>query len=210
METIFTIGIDQANHDFGIPAENVNIPSMIQHTDDGCDFHSEAAVLHEFGIDVSEEELQHEAAQQGWYAEGHGTPIDYMGTHLENHGVPVNVTEGNGIDNLISEFAQGHKVIVAVDAGELWHPGYAEQMEDVIYGGVPDHALIVDGISMDTNTITLTDSGTGDFRTEYPLDQFMDAWNDSNNLMVATEMSPEEFLSMNDATESGIGDICDY
>ena len=195
MNTTFQIGFAEANHDFGLPSENTNIPGMVQHTDDGCAFHSEAAILHEFGIDVSEEQLQREGAEQGWYRPGHGTPLQYMGTHLEDHGVPVNVTEGNGIDNLINEFSQGHRVIVALDSGELWNPGIQEQMEDLIYGGCPDHALIVDGINMSENTITLTDSGTGNFRTEYPLDNFMDAWQDSNCTMVATALSPEEFFA---------------
>lgn len=201
MQTKFTIGFDQANHDYGLPAENVNIPEFVQHTPDGCDFHSEATILHDYGIDVTEEQLQHEAKSQGWYIDGHGTPLDHMGDHLVNHGVPVTVTEGNGLDNLISEHAQGHKVIVALDSGELWHPGFTEKMEDIIYGGIPDHALIVDGVSLSDNKVTLTDSGTGDFRMEYPIDQFMDAWGDSNFTMVATDLSPAEFLGL----DEGVG-----
>ena len=195
MITTFLIGFSDAKHDFGLPSENSYIPEMVQHTNDGCAFHSEATILHEFGINVSEEQLQREGAEEGWYRPGHGTPLQYMGSHLEHHGVPVNVTEGNGIDNLISEFSQGHRVIVALDSGELWNPGIRENMEDLIYGGFPDHALIVDGINLSDKTITLTDSGTGDFRTEYSLNTFMDAWKDSNYLMVATEVSPDEFCA---------------
>ena len=192
MKTTFKIGFTEASHNYGLPSENVNIPSTIQHTDDGCAFHSEATILHEFGINVSEEQLQREGMEQGWYRPGHGTPLQYLGSHLEQHGIPVNVTEGNGIDNLIGEFSQGHRVIVAVDSGELWSPGTQERMEDLIYGGCPDHALIVDGISISDNTITLTDSGTGNYRMEYSLDTFMDAWQDSNCTMVATAISPDE------------------
>ena len=199
MNTTFQIGFAEANHDFGLPSENIYIPNTVQHTDDGCAFHSEATILHEFGIHVSEEQLQREGAERGWYRPGHGTPLQYMGSHLEDHGVPVNVTEGNGIDNLISEFSQGHRVIVALDSGELWNPDMQEQLEDLIYGGCPDHALIVDGISMADNTITLTDSGTGNFRMEYPLDTFMEAWQDSNCTMVATTLSPEEFIAQGGA-----------
>lgn len=192
MEKTFTVGFAQADSNFGIPAENVNIPSTVQHTMDGCDFHSEATVLNDFGVNVTEEQLQHEGEAQGWYQPGQGTPLEYMGRHLENHGIPAHVTEGNGVDNLISELSQGHRVIVAVDSGEIWNPGINEQLEDAIQGGIPDHALIVDGVSMKENTITLTDSGTGDYRTNYPLDQFMDAWADSNNTMVATDISPDD------------------
>lgn len=198
MEKSFSIGFAQANHEFGTPAENVYIPESVQHTKDGCNFCSEATVLNDYGFNVSEEQLQHEAAEQGWYSAGNGTPINYMGKHIEGHGVPVSMTEGNGIDNLVSELSQGHRVIVAIDSGELWHPGFSETIEDLIFGGTPDHAVIVDGVSMSDNLITITDSGTGHFRTQYPIDNFMDAWSDSNGTMVATQVSPEEFLSGSD------------
>ncbi len=195
MEKTFSVGFAQADHSFGLPAENVHVPESVQHTMDGCNFHSEATILNEYGFDVTEEQLQHEGEEQGWYQHGQGTPIDCMGKHIERRNVPVNMTEGNGVDNLISELSQGHRVIVAVDSGELWNPGPGEKLQDMVFGGIPDHALIVDGVSISDNLVTVTDSGTGHFRTEYPLDRFMDAWNDSNYTMVATQVSPEEFLA---------------
>ena len=195
MEKSFSIGFAQANHNFGTPAENVYIPESVQHTMDGCNFCSEATVLNDYGFNVTEEQLQREAAEQGWYSAGDGTPLDCMGKHIEGRGVPVSMTEGNGIDNLVSELSQGHRVIVAIDSGELWHPGFGENIEDLIFGDAPDHAVIVDGVSMSDNLITITDSGTGNFRTQYPLDNFMDAWSDSNGTMVATQISPEDYLT---------------
>ena len=198
MEKTFSIGFAQADHKFGIPAENLNVPESVQHTMDGCSFHSEATILNEYGFNVTEEQLQHEGKAQGWYNPGQGTPIDCMGKHIEGREVPVSVTEGNGVDNLISELSQGHRIIAAVDAGELWFPDACEQFQDILYGGTPNHAVIVDGVSIRDNLVTLTDSGSGDFRTEYPLDTFMEAWEDSNYTMVATQVSPEEFMSIND------------
>lgn len=198
MEKTFSVGFAQANHSYGIPAENILVPESVQHTTDGCNFHSEASILNEYGFDVTEEQLQFEGQAQGWYKPGQGTPLDCMGKHIEGRGVPVNVTEGNGVDNLISELAQDHRVVVAIDSGELWSPGANEQFEDMVYGGIPDHAVIVDGVSPQDNLITLTDSGTGYFRTEFPLDNFIDAWNDSGCTMVATQVSPEEFAFIND------------
>ena len=198
MEKNFSIGFAQADHNFGIPAENIHVPESIQHTMDGCNFHSEATILNEYGFNVTEEQLQSEGQAQGWYHPGQGTPIECMGRHIEGRGIPVSMTEGNGIDNLISELSQDHRVIVAVDSGELWNPNITEYIQDQMYGGNPDHALIVDGISIKDNLITLTDSGSGDYRTEFPLDNFMDAWNDSNCTMVATQVSPQEFMSLNE------------
>lgn len=198
MEKTFSIGFAQADHNFGIPAENLNVPESVQHTMDGCNFHSEATILNEYGFNVTEEQLQSEGEAQGWYQPGQGTPIDCMGKHIEERGIPVSMTEGNGLDNLISELSQGHRVIVAVDSGELWNPNITEHIQDMVFGGIPDHALIVDGISLQDNLVTLTDSGSGDFRTEYPLDTFMDAWADSNGTMVATQVSPEAFIPIDD------------
>jgi hypothetical protein len=195
MEKSFTVGFAQANHNFGTPAENVFIPESVQHTMDGCNFCSEASVLNDYGFNVSEEQLQQEATEQGWYSAGGGTPMDCMGKHIDGRGVPVSMTEGNGVDNLISELSQGHRVIVAIDSGELWEPSFAEALEDRICGGIPDHAVIVDGVSLSDNLVTITDSGTGNFRTQYPLNDFMDAWNDSNCTMVATQISPEEYMA---------------
>lgn len=195
MEKFFSVGFAQADHNFGTPAENLYIPDLVQHTEDGCDFCAEASVLNDYGFKVSEEQLQREAAQQGWYSQGNGTPLECMGHHIDVRNVPVAMTEGNGLDNLVSELSQDHRVIVAIDSGELWNPGAGEYLEDRIFGARPDHAVIVDGVSLSDNMVTITDSGTGHFRTQYPLDNFMDAWQDSNNTMVATQLSPEEFMA---------------
>ena len=92
-------------------------------------------------------------------------------------------------------------------------------IKDFFLGGTPDHALIVAGIDLtDPNNsyVILKDPGTGDVAKPYPLDQFMDAWNDANCFMVSTNeptpafelqhmnlhdingMSVESFLSAND------------
>lgn len=195
MET-FAVGFAQADPYFGLPAENINDPRFQQATPDGCDFAAEASVLRDYGFsDVTEEQLQMEGADQGWY-EGHGTPMDRMGSHLESHGVPYTATEGNGVENLVAELARGHEIIIAVDSGEIWNPGIAEDMEDAIYGGRPDHAIIVNGISIADNTATITDSGNGDYRCEVPLDRLVDAWEDSNFTMVSTDVTPEEFMAL--------------
>lgn len=189
----FSIGFAEANHSFGHPAENYFDPSLVQHTSDGCDFNAEASVLNDFGFNATEEQLQSEAEEQGWYRKGEGTPMDFMGQHLENRNIPYSLTEGNGVENLVSELSQNHKVIVAVDSGELWNPGIEENFEDLYCGKIPDHALRVEGIDMANDTVIVTDSGTGAFRTEYSIPEFMDAWEDSNCLMVSTDISPEEF-----------------
>ena len=55
-----------------------------------------------------------------------------------------------------------------------------------------NHALIVAGVEVNPNDVNdikvvLTDPGAGDLRIEYPAEQFMDAWRDSNCFMAATD-----------------------
>ena len=54
-----------------------------------------------------------------------------------------------------------------------------------------NHALIVAGVEVDPNhpensKVILTDPGAGHLRIEYPMEQFKDAWGDSNCFMAAT------------------------
>ena len=55
-----------------------------------------------------------------------------------------------------------------------------------------NHALIVAGVEVNPNDVNdikvvLTDPGAGHLRIEYPANQFMDAWKDSNCFMAATD-----------------------
>ena len=100
---------------------------------------------------------------------------------------------------VINELSQGHRIIVGVDSGELWShrdgnlwDQTLEFFDDLFHGQEgADHALIVAGVEVNPNDpsdvkVILTDPGTGDLRIEYSLDEFMDAWEDSNCFMVAT------------------------
>jgi len=105
-------------------------------------------------------------------------------------------TEGSTVDDLINELVHGHRVIVSVDAHELWHnQTMGEKMlnwfKDTIGLQGGNHALIVAGVEVDPNhpensKVILTDPGSGHLRIEYPMEQFKDAWGDSNCFMAAT------------------------
>lgn len=182
--------IYEAPNQFGEEANNYVSPNVNQGYSDTCAIRSQQLVLNDFGIPVSQEDLINEATQLGWYAQGEGTPMEYVGNLLENHGVEVNRLENANIFNLTNELAQGHKVIIGVDANELWNNGFWQQTKDSVIGETPNHALIVAGI--DTSDpqnvqVILKDPGTGDVAKAYPMEQFMDAWKDSHCFMVSTE-----------------------
>lgn len=173
---------------------------IYQGYDSTCAIRSQQIILRDYGIDMSQEDLMAFAEQNGWFSEETGTPMGYVGFILQSAGVSVHQNEDSTIYDLINELAQGHRIIVGVDSGELWADRNGNLWEqtkefiDDLWNGQKgaDHALIVAGIEVNPKdpsdvTVILTDPGTGDLRIEYTLDQFMDAWEDSNCFMVATD-----------------------
>lgn len=157
---------------------------------DTCAIKSQQLILNEFGVPVTEDQLVQYSAEHGWYS-GNGTAMEDVGRILADAGIPCTQSVDANIYDLANELAQGHKVIVAVDSGELWDNGILDWLKDIFLGDTPDHALIVAGIDMtdpDNPVVILTDPGTGQPAQPYPLDQFIDAWGDSQNFMVSTDV----------------------
>lgn len=180
---------DHADTLFGLPTENLHSDSIEQQYADTCAIKSQEIIMNSVGFNVSEEELRNEAYQNGWYAPNMGTPMEDVGKLMENHGLDVTQTQNASMYNLVSELSKGHPVIVGVDSGELWESGPQETFEDVIQGPQADHALIVSGIDFNDDftdgTVNVIDPGTGDYCAGYPLSQFEDAWDDSDDFMVS-------------------------
>ena len=166
------------------PQEGAFSYDIFQGYPDTCGIRSQQLILREFGQNLLQEDLIKEAQTKGWYSEG--TPVSAIGNLLESHGVGVSRYEHAGVDDLIRALAQGKKVIVGVDADELWGE---TPLDASLADQTPNHALIVAGIDMrhpDGPMVVLTDPGTGDVAKQYPLDVFRAAWNDSGRLMVVT------------------------
>lgn len=163
---------------------------VIQQQNDTCAIKSQQIILHSFGMDIPEELLTIEATGKGYYIPGQGSRPSQVGMLLEDHGVGTHTKYHATVYDLAAELAQGHKVIVGVDADELWRPSYFNDL----FGEQANHALIVTGIDT-TNPfdirVLITDPGTGDVARSYPMAQFLDAWHDSSCMMVATDMAPQ-------------------
>lgn len=182
---------------YGESGENVYDPIFIKQPDDhSCGLRSQQIVLRDFGIDIPFDELEKYALGAGVYSEN-GTYTYDIGKVLEMAGVKMHQVQGGTIYDLTSELAQGHRVIVSVDANELWYNDsikgkLSNWFEDVFGDQGGNHALIVAGVEVnplnpDDAKVVLTDPGAGHLRAEYPLRQFMDAWKDSNCFMAATD-----------------------
>lgn len=172
------------------PFPDMSSHDIIQHQSDTCAIKSQQIILHSFGVDIPEEILTIEATSRGYYVPGKGSAPSLVGMLLEDHGVGTHTKYHATVYDLAAELAQGHKVIVGVDADELWRPSFFNDL----FGEQANHALIVTGIDT-TNPndirVLITDPGTGDVARSYPMAQFLDAWHDSSCMMVATDMAPQ-------------------
>lgn len=181
----------------GEPGENASDPIFIQQPDDhSCALRSQQIVLRDFGIDIPFNDLEKIALENDVYTT-EGTYTYDIGKVLELAGVGMHQVTGTSMEDLMNELSQGHRVIVSVDADELWYNDSLKGrlknwFNDVTGHQGGNHALIVAGVEVNPNDVNdikvvLTDPGAGHLRIEYPASQFMDAWKDSNCFMAATD-----------------------
>ncbi len=163
---------------------------------DTCAIKSQQLILNDFGVPITEDQCIEYSIEQGWYHnDGSGTQGGDVGKLLCDAGIPCTQTDGANVYDIVNQLSQGHKVIVGVDSGELWDGNLIDWLKDFFLGDTPDHALIVAGIDISDPAnpmVSLTDPGTGQPAAVYPLDQFMDAWSDSNCFMVSTDVATPE------------------
>lgn len=182
---------------FGLPATEGASEAVHQTYPDTCAVQCQRLILNQFGIAVTEDGLRQEAMERGLYAPGHGTSLEDVGKLMESHGVSVHREMNASVINLAIELAQGHKVIVGVDGGELWQQNSVIQsLADKLGFGDANHAVIVSGIDTtdpDHVKVVVTDPGTGDVAKEYPIAEFLDAWRTSHFSMVATSQPAPEW-----------------
>ena len=173
-------------------------PNVFQGMENSCAIHSQYQILKDFGYTGSVNELKQEALDSGWYDPERGTNLCDVGKLLESHGVACDMYVNSNAFNLANELAQGKRVIVSVDSGELWGDSpFQEMMEDIMGSSGADHAVVVSGLDMsdpDNPMVVITDSGTGHAAMSYPLDQFTDAWRDGNCTMWVTHDAPPSEL----------------
>lgn len=190
-----TIRINSSN--YGETRQNIKDPIFIQQPDDhSCALRSQQIILRDFGIDIPFNDLEKIALDSGVYT-NEGTYTYDIGKVLELAGVGMHQVTDTSLDDLMNELSQGHRVIVSVDADELWYNDnlkgrLSNWFNDVIGHQGGNHALIVAGVEVNPNDVNdikvvLTDPGTGHLRIEYPANQFINAWKDSDCFMAATD-----------------------
>lgn len=149
-----------------------------------CAQFSQLFVIEELtGMELDPDKFCAFSEAHGWFSEANGTSLENMNKMLDAFGIENEMSQGKSFNDLLNCLENGGRVIVAVDSGEYWNgEGY---WEDVYNPNQPDHAIEVVGYDPETRSVIVNDSGNPDGRgSKIPLDTFLDAWEDSNNLMV--------------------------
>ena len=160
---------------FAIAADNT--------IDNLCDIRCEGYALRKLGIEISDEQLEKESRDHEWLMDK-GTRLMDIGKLCELHGAAVTRQLETSLDEVLEAINKKKIVIVSVDEGELVGDFECEQIEDKTIGKCPDHVVIVTGFNEEKLEIEIIDPNTPQFSDTYPLDRFMDAWDDSSNYMV--------------------------
>ena len=148
-----------------------------------CCLECEKYILRKLGIIADEEQLLRESVRNGWQKK-EGTALHNIGRHLESKGLVVTRQFKCSIKDITAALDAGSHVIVAVDGGELTGDPIAELQEDVLFGQIPDHTVVVLAYDVEKETVTLFDPDSPNAEDSYPVSRFADAWADSKNYLV--------------------------
>ena len=184
----------------GMPDVQVDFFDGQQSALDNCAVNAEASLIRQFGYDLSETEASYISAEHGWYMPGAGTSPNDVGNIMGLYDIETHTVTDATVADLADELAHGHGVIVGVKADDLWDQGPLQEICNFIYDAVgldnsvtrpADHAIVVTGIDIsDANNpmVLINDSGVPDGGAHaYPLDRFMDAWENSDFQYTATD-----------------------
>lgn len=152
-----------------------------------CALYSQKFVIEELtGQELDADDLAELAQERGWFSEESGTPLMSMNKILDHYGISNEMSFYNSISDIQECLDSGGKVIVSIDADEIW---YGETDNLFTPGDGPNHAVEVIGIDNSNPfepMVVLNDSGNPNGCGEMvPLDTFLDAWEDGNCQMIA-------------------------
>ena len=167
--------------------------------DDNCAVVAETSIINQFCPDLhlDQETAAYISATNGWYHPGVGTSPDMIGNMMDKFGIDNHTNTCATAADLAWELQQGHGVIVGVRSSELWETGPLADIKHAICKACgldnsvwspADHAVTITGIDTsdpDHPMAIINDSGVGATVT-YPLDKFIDAWENSGCYYVAT------------------------
>lgn len=201
---------DDASPDIlGVPNAQADFWDM-QEFADNCEPTSESFIIRQFGFDgISTNDFAYISQANGWYMPGGGTSPEHMGDMMDLFGIDNHTIENASLEELANEIANGHGVIVGVNAGQLWDQGPLQELFnwaskafgfDNPVDAPADHALCVTGFDVSDPAhpmVIVNDPGHPDGQgASYPLDRFMDAWENSSFHLTATDNPLPSFTAL--------------
>lgn len=121
-----------------------------------------------------------------------GTTLNNIGKCIESLGIKIEQRFNCNMQELAEALNAGKDIIVAVDGGELLDDRWSEILEDIFEGEKPDHSVVVLSCDIENDKVTVYDPNSENETDTYPVEQFLDAWNDSKNYMVSVSVQREE------------------
>ena len=151
-----------------------------------CALYSQKFVIEELtGEEIDMEKFADTAEENGWFSEEGGTPMAHMNKMLELYGIDNEMSFNNDVDDIKECLDQGGKVIVSIDADEIWFEENADVFSPTDQANHAVEVIGVDYSDPENPMVIINDSGNPDGQgAAIPLDTFVDAWEDGNCQMI--------------------------
>jgi hypothetical protein len=159
-----------------------------------CGLVSVGDVINQFGNPVTENDVVHYAVDHklcnvvaGQPTASGGTTMVDQSKILTGMGTPAHIELGDTLEGLGRDLEEGHGVIIAVNAGELWN------RSSYYDNGAPNHAVTLTGVAADPNTgktvgVWVNDSGAGNYQRYLPVDHpAIKNWKENGEPAVVTD-----------------------
>ena len=173
---------------FARPSSSRSLPMLERAAkntvDNLCAIRCEGYALRSMGIDVSDETLEQKAKENNWLRED-GMPFHNMGLLSVIYGSFTSQGYYSSINDIINAIKDGKVVIVVIDNTELnLSSPWEARRKDLELGEHPNHAIIIKSLNIKEKTIELYEPGNSNSSMTFPLNIFVEAWNDSANYLV--------------------------
>jgi hypothetical protein len=156
-----------------------------------CSMECEKYIMNSFGINCDEQTLYKTAIDNRWQKE-EGMPLYNIGRCLEEYGMKVLRRFDCNFNDICQALKQGYGVMAVVDGGELNGNEIEEYFEDILIGEKPDHTVVVLDCDVEKGIITIFDPDSTASQDEYNIEKFADAWADSKNYLIITNINDME------------------
>ena len=149
-----------------------------------CAIKCEGHALRSFGIDVSDEALEQKAKENKWLRED-GIPFHNIGFLASLYGSFTSRGYYCSINDISNAIKDGKVVIAVIDNTELsLSSPWEARKKDLKSGKRPNLAVIVKSLDLKNKTIDIYEPGFTESSKTYPLEIFIEAWNDSADYLV--------------------------